>query len=161
MTAIAILRRCRAAETDIQRVQQRIQQRRDALTYMSPQIKAAGGGHSAAPDKIASITAEIDALARQIADRERAYCAELEAAARLLDVLPGVESSVLHRYYIRRLSIGAIASSDDRSESHIRRVKRDAEKRMDKVAQEEVNGLLPAWYWQTTAGEKMERRREL
>ena len=66
MNAITILKRCRAAKNDIERLQQRIEQRRDVLGSLSaPQADPNGGSHGTGDkDKIGRILADIDELER-------------------------------------------------------------------------------------------------
>ena len=67
MKAIIILKRCRAARNDIERLQQRIDQWQDVLTSLSaPQADPNGGSRgSGDKDKTGRIYAEIDALERE------------------------------------------------------------------------------------------------
>ena len=86
MKAMDILRRCRSAASDISRTQQRIAQRRDALTCIAaPQIRADGTDRSArSSDKTSELMADIDGLERALEQRRNQQQAEIVAALRRL-----------------------------------------------------------------------------
>ena len=90
MNAMTIMRRCRAAQDDIERIQQRIEQRRDLLDSISaPPMDPNGGGRgSGDKDKTGRILADIDLLEREKAARQEAWNAERVAALSLLEMVP-------------------------------------------------------------------------
>ena len=156
MNAMTILKRCRAAKSDIERLQQRIGQRRDVLTSLSaPQADPNGGSRGSADrDKIGRIMADIDALERELEAREDAERAEKVAVCALMDMVPDKEGKILFGYYVKRLDTGAIARKEKYQVSYVRRVKRDAEKLIGMLSEEKVNATLPPWYLKEKGGER-------
>lgn len=155
MKAMDILRRCRSAASDISRTQQRIAQRRDALTYIAaPQIRADGTDRSArSSDKTSELMADIDGMERALEQRRNQQQAEIVAALVLLDCLPETDSGILYRYYIKRDSVPCIAAALGFTDGYIRKVKADAESRLDSLQEAQVAAALPAWYMRETKAE--------
>ena len=155
MKAMDILRRCRSAASDISRTQQRIAQRRDALTCIAaPQIRADGTDRSArSSDKTSELMADIDGLERALEQRRNQQQAEIVAALVLLDCLPETDSGILYRYYIKRDSVPSIAAAMGFTDGYIRKVKADAESRLDSLQEARVAAALPAWYMRWTKAE--------
>lgn len=155
MNAMEILKRCRAAKSDIERLQQRIEQRRDVLNSLSaPQADPNGGSRgSGDKDKIGRILAEIDELEREKDARQEEGEVERVAACALMDMVPDLEGKILFGYYVKRLDTTAIARKEKYQTSYVRRVKRDAEKLIEMLSEENVNRTLPAWYKKEKGGE--------
>lgn len=155
MNAMDILKRCRAAKSDIERLQQRIEQRRDVLNSLSaPQADPNGGSRgSGDKDKIGRILAEIDELEREKDARQEEGEVERVAACALMDMVPDLEGKILFGYYVKRLDTTAIARKEKYQTSYVRRVKRDAEKLIEMLSEENVNRTLPAWYKKEKGGE--------
>lgn len=155
MKAMDILRRCRSAASDISRTQQRIAQRRDALTCIAaPQIRTDGTDRSArSSDKTSELMADIDGLERALEQRRNQQQAEIVAALVLLDCLPETDSGILYRYYIKRDSVPSIAAAMGFTDGYIRKVKADAESRLDSLQEAQVAAALPAWYMRGTKAE--------
>lgn len=155
MKAMDILRRCRSAASDISRTQQRIAQSRDALTCIAaPQIRADGTDRSArSSDKTSELMADIDGLERALEQRRNQQQAEIVAALVLLDCLPETDSGILYRYYIKRDSVPSIAAAMGFTDGYIRKVKADAESRLDSLQEAQVAAALPAWYMRGTKAE--------
>lgn len=155
MKAMDILRRCRSAASDISRTQQRIAQRRDALTCIAaPKIRADGTDRSArSSDKTSELMADIDGLERALEQRRNQQQAEIVAALVLLDCLPETDSGILYRYYIKRDSVPSIAAAMGFTDGYIRKVKADAESRLDSLQEAQVAAALPAWYMRGTKAE--------
>lgn len=155
MKAMDILRRCRSAASDISRTQQRIAQRRDALTCIAaPQIRVDGTDRSArSSDKTSELMADIDGLERALEQRRNQQQAEIVAALVLLDCLPETDSGILYRYYIKRDSVPSIAAAMGFTDGYIRKVKADAESRLDSLQEAQVAAALPAWYMRGTKAE--------
>ena len=82
MKAIEILNRCRAADAEISRIRQRIEQRNSALYRITASPMDANGGSRASGnhDKIGTLEADIDTLERQMLARKRAKQVEIAAA---------------------------------------------------------------------------------
>ena len=147
MKAITILARCRNADSEIRRIQQRIRQRREAAESVTPKMDAIGGGRGTSePDKIAAFVAAIVELEQRLEAREQARRVEVVAACVLLEALPENESAVLHQYYIQRQKVPGIAHKLGYTEGYIRKLKSEAERMLDEVPESRVAGLLPAWY---------------
>lgn len=148
MKALDILKRCRAARTDISRLQQRIDRWREMLDSIgAPQADPNGGSRgSADPDKVGRIMGEIDALEREIARRKEGQQAEAASALALLDTLPDLESKILYAYYVKRQDTPEIARKEKYTAGYVRKVKRGGETLLDMLSAERVTATLPAWY---------------
>lgn len=148
MKAITILRRCRTAKEDIERLAQRIAQRHDVLTALSapqadPNGVIRGGGGS---DKMGRIMGDIDQLEREKTAREDAEQAEKMAACALMDMVPDLEGKILYAYYVRCVDTGEIARKEKYTPGYVRKTKRRAEQLLEMISEERVNALLPPWY---------------
>lgn len=154
MRAITILRRCRAAKSDIDRLQQRIDQWHDVLTSLSaPQADPNGGSRgSGDKDKTGRIYAEIDALERRKTARQEAAEAERVATRALMDMVPDLEGKILFDYYARGWDTPRIARAEKYTAGYVRKTKRAAEQLLEMLDPERVDGTLPAWYLREKGG---------
>lgn len=148
MQAMVVLKRFREAERDVERIQLRIRQRRDALGAIgAPALDPNRGGRgSGDPDKTGRILADIDQLEREIADRRQRMAVEMASACALLDMLPETESRVLYDYYIRRESTPLVAIREKYQEGYVRKVKSRGQEILRGLSPEVVAGTLPRWY---------------
>ena len=154
MNAMTILKRCRAAKSDIGRIQQRIEQWHDVLTSLSaPQADPNGGSRGTGDkDKTGKILADIDALEREIAARRDAYEAEKVSACALMDMVPDLEGRVLYDYYVKRWDTPEIARKEKYTAGYVRKTKRNAEQLLNMLDPDRVNATLPAWYLREKGG---------
>ena len=154
MNAITILKRCRAASRDIERLQLRIDQWHDVLTSLSaPQADPNGGSRgSGDKDKTGRIYAEIDALEREKTARQEAAEAERVATRALMDMVPDLEGQTLFDYYARGWDTPRIARERKYTAGYVRKTKRAAEQLLDMLDPERVDGTLPAWYLREKGG---------
>ena len=145
---MTILKRCRAAESDLERLQQRIDQRREVLTSIgAPQADPNGGSRATGDkDKTGRVLAEIDELERQAHARKEEENAEKVAALALIDMLPDLEGKVLYDYYVKRMDTPGIARREKYTPGYIRKTKRNAENLLSMLGEDRVKGVLPAWY---------------
>ena len=148
MKAMTILKRCRAAQTDEERLRERIWQRREVLESVSaPQGDPNGGSRAQGDrDKIGSILGDIDQLERELQERQEAELAEKAAAVVLLDMVPDLERKVLFDYYVKRWDTGEIARKEKYTAGYVRKTKRNGEQLLDMLSPERVAAALPAWY---------------
>jgi chromosome segregation ATPase len=147
MKAMTMLDRCRNAESDMRRLRQRIQQRREAAECITPKVDAIGGGRGTSdPDKIATLVAAINELEAELKAREQARRVEAAAACALLDALPEYESAVLHQFYVQRAKVSSIAKKLRFTEGYIRKLKAEGEKLLGVLPSADVDKTLPAWY---------------
>ena len=156
MDAMTILRRCREAAHDIERLAQLIAQRRGVLDGLSgPQMDPNGGGRgSQDPDKVGRIVADIDELERKKQRREEEQEVEKVAVTAMMDWLPITEGKVLYHYYVNGLSTTEIARKEKYQASYLRKVKRNGEEMLRMVNPERVDELVPGWYMRERSGRK-------
>jgi hypothetical protein len=154
MKAITILKRCRAARNDIDRLQQRIDQWHDVLTSLSaPQADPNGGSRgSGDKDKTGRIYAEIDALEREKTARKERAEAERIATRALMDMVPDLEGKILFDYYARGWDTPRIAREEKYTTGYVRKTKRAAEQMLDMLDPNRVDSTLPAWYLREKGG---------
>lgn len=154
MNAMTILKRCRASKGDIDRLQLRIDQRREVLESPSaPQADPNGGSRgSGDKDKTGRIYAEIDALERERDARKEAAEAERAAACALVDMVQELEGKILFAYYVRRWDTAEIARKEKYTPGYVRKTKRNAEQLLEMLSPERVNSTLPAWYLREKGG---------
>ena len=124
MKAIIILKRCRAARNDIERLQQRIDQWQDVLTSLSaPQADPNGGSRgSGDKDKTGRIYAEIDALEREKTARQERAEVEKMATRALMDMVPDLEGKILFDYYARGWDTPRIAREEKYTAGYVRKI---------------------------------------
>lgn len=148
MDAMTILRRCRAADGEIKRLEIRIRQRYDVLTAIgAPQADPNGGSHGGGDrDRMGSVMAGIDLLERELQKRQERLNAERVAALSLLDMLSDLESRVLYLYYLSGMDTPAIARKEKYTTGYVRKVKRSGEQLAGMLMEERVESALPAWY---------------
>ena len=146
MTAMEIMERCRRADAERRAMESRIQRYRDSVTRVTSAIGGVGSRGTSEQDRMATVMGEIDALERENEQRTRAYAAEIACANRLLDGLPETEARVLSLYYIRALTLGAIARELKYSYGYVRALKASGCRYLREVPEADVMQLLPAWY---------------
>ena len=148
MQAMTILKRCRAAKQDLERLGAQLERRQDAMrAFGGIRLDDVGGGRSAGGDRMAKMSAEIDEIERAIQDRKDAKYAEIGSAIQLIDMLEDeLEGSVLHRYYVTGDSCNGIVRALKYDRSYVLRKKREGEADIGKLSEETVAATLPAWY---------------
>lgn len=146
LTAMEILERCRRAEADKRRLQERIGMYRDAAGRMTASLDGIGARSTGETDRMAAIMGEIDAVEQLLRQREREYAAELAAALRLLDGLPPLECLVLNGYYLNRETLKAISIRLGYSYGYICNAKASACRQLRQIGEGTVMRMLPAWY---------------
>lgn len=148
MKAMTIMRRCRAAQEEIERIQQRIDSRWEVLDGIgAPTADPNGGSRSTGDrDKTGRILGDIDVLEREKEARKEAWNAEKVAALSLLDMVPELEGKILHDYYVRRMDTGGIARKRKYTAGYVRKVKRSGEQLLEMLGEERVRSTLPGWY---------------
>ena len=149
MQAMTILRRCRKAKQDLQRLDLQLERRQDAMRAfggirMDDIGGSRGGGGS---DRMARMSAEIDEIERAIQDRKEARMAEVGSAIQLIDMLEDdMAADVLYRYYVTGDGIAGISRAIPCDRSYVQRKKKDGESAMRQLAAEKVAETLPGWY---------------
>ena len=151
---MSILRSCRKAEQDKERLEQLIAQRREVLDSLSgPRMDPNGGGKgSPDPDKTGRIVADIDELERKLQQRRDEHEVEKVAVTAMMDWLPIMEGKVLHKYYVNGMTTAEIAKAEKYTMGYIRKAKRRGEELLRMVSLERVREVVPRWY--------LERREE-
>lgn len=148
MDAMTILKRCRAAERDIERLEQLIAQRRAVLDGLSgPQLDPNGGGRGGQdPDKTGRIVADIDELERKKQQREEEHEVEKVAVTAMMDWLPIMEGKVIFGYYVDGLTTAEISKKEKYTMGYVRKAKRRGEELLGMVYEEKISELVPRWY---------------
>lgn len=146
MDAMTIFRRCREAGADIEALEARIRQRREALTQVTQALDSTGGGRSPAGDRMGTVVAAIADISARIEDRKQRQSVEIAAACVLMDMLEEKYSNVLHLYYVKGLTVRAVAKRLRYSEGYTRKLKRDAEDAARAISPEMVRECVPDWY---------------
>ena len=146
LTAMEILERCRRAEDDKRRLQERIDMYWDAAGHMTASLDGIGARSTGEADHTGALLAKIDAVEREIKQRDDEYNVEVLAASQLLETLPDLECSIMTGFYIRRESLKEICANKNRSYGHVSRCKSMATRRLRAISAEEVMKLLPEWY---------------
>lgn len=148
MDALTVLKRCRAAAADIERLQIRISQRREVLDGIgAPQADPNGGSRPGGDvDRMGRVFGDLDELEREREARKEMEKAERVAAVTLLDMVPDLEGLVLYDYYVRRQDTGTIARERKYTAGYVRKTKRNGEQLLGMISEERVNATLPAWY---------------
>ena len=138
MKAITILKRCRDAEGEIERLEVSIRQREDILTNIAaPQGDPNGGGRATGDsDKTGRVTADKIDLEKRLQDRREALAVELASASALLDMVPSLESRILHRYYVQRKTVAMIARELKYQTGYAKRKKREGERILELLSPE-------------------------
>lgn len=154
ITAIVILERCRRADEDRRRLQERIRMYRDGIGRVTASLDGIGSRSTGERDPMAAIIGEIDAAERRAGQREREYVAELNAACQLIDRLPALEGTILRRYYLQREDLRAISRDMGYSYGYVRSRKSAGCSALREVPEARVRALLPDWYLD---GEKRRR----
>ena len=147
MEAITILKRCRARTADIERLETRIQQRRDAMGMHAPTMDPIGGSRgSGDPDKMGRMAADVDALEQKLEERKQEAAVEMASSCALLDMLPDLESKILFAYYVEGTTLYQAARKLKYTEGYGRRKKREAEGLLAMLSEKRVRETLPKWY---------------
>lgn len=147
MNAMIILIRCRSAEADKRRLRQRIEQRREAMTCITPRMDAVGGSRGGSSgDKIGNLMADVSELEGALAAREEAHRVEVAAACALLDLLPESESAVMYSFYVSGSKVPLIAKQLGFTDGYVRKLKAEGMKRLSELQPEAVTAALPGWY---------------
>lgn len=146
LTAMEILERCRRAESEKRRLREKVEMFRDTAGRMTASLDGIGARSTGEADHMATIIGEIDAVERELKQRDKEYTAEVAAACQMLDMLPPLECSVLSRYYVRRQTLRSIARDMGYSYSYVCHCKASGCQRLEVLGEGEVMRLLPVWY---------------
>lgn len=148
MRAMTILKRCRAATEDLERLESRLERRQDAMrAFGGIRLDDVGGGRSSGEDRMARMSAEIDGIEREIRDRKEARIAEIGSVIQLIDMLEDdLEGEILHRYYVTGDTCQGIARTKSFDRSYVVRKKKAGEENLEKIPGDAVDATLPEWY---------------
>ena len=147
---MTLLRRCRAADEDIEKLERRIQRKRERMTsFGGMRMDASGGSRGTGEgDRMAGMAAALDDAERAKRDREEAKIAELNAADQLLEMVPDQESEILERYYLNGNTLSEVARKMHLSAGYVRARKTDADLAAEMINGEKMERMLPKWYLQ-------------
>lgn len=151
MNAIDILNRCRSAQADIRRLEERIARYRDCATDSSAHINPNGRVQGSGSDSLAEFAAEICDCEEERDKRKREYKAESYCACKLLDRLPETECSVLYRFYMSGQTVDGIAAAIGLTANYVKRKKADGLARLAQIDRKIVLEMLPEWYGKENA----------
>lgn len=128
MKGTDVLERCRSGDADVQRLRMRI-----------ARLERCGADPS-------MTEVDIEACRRELDKRERQLDAERLAACRIVNMLPGMECSILFRYYVSGQSQGGITSALHIDAGYYKRKKRDGLAIVRQMDDALVDAQLPEWY---------------
>lgn len=146
LTAMEILERCRRAEGEKRRLKERADMIRDTAGHMTASLDGIGARSTGEADHMAAMAGMLDAVERELAQRDLEYTVEIAAACQLLDMLPALECGIMSRYFIRGQTLRGIARDMGYSYSYVRGLKSEGCKHLHGIDQGVVLGLLPQWY---------------
>lgn len=146
LTAMEILERCRRAEEEKRRLTEKINMYRETAGHLTASLDGIGARSTGEADHMTTMVAKIDAVERELRQRDKEYTAEMNAACQLLEALPDLECSIMSRFYVRGQTVKAIAKDLGYSYGHVSRCKTEAIRRLREIGEGEVMRLLPIWY---------------
>ena len=146
--AALILRRCFAADGEIEALQFQYDLEREMATDVSPKLEAAGDRHAAGThsEKVAKGGCEMANRLDEIEKRKACRSAEKIAVARMLKRLPLSQGKLIHLYYIKRIPLGVAAHKLGFSYGYARRVKKEAIEKLEAIPDDEVTAMMPPDY---------------
>jgi len=145
MDAMTILKRCRASSAELEELDARIRQRRDAVTMISVSLDR-DGGRGPSTDRLADAAAAVADLEKKAERRRERQAVELVAVTALADRLPGVQGRIIFLYYGKAMTVRAAAKRVKYTEGYVRKLRREAEDQLRSVPETEVDELVPPWY---------------
>ncbi len=146
ITALEILERCRRAEAEKKRLKERADMIRDTAGHMTASLDGIGSRSTGETDHMANMMGRLDAVERELRQRDREYTAEVNAACQLMDMLPALECSIISRHYIRGQTLRSIAREMGYSYSWVCHCKASACQQLARLGEGEIMRLLPQWY---------------
>lgn len=145
MDAMTICQRCRRAPQEIAEIEDRIQQRRDALTTLSAAM-GREGSQGPARDRMAETAAAIADMEKTLTGRKNRQAVELVAVSALSEALEPPMSRVIYLYYGKCLTARAVAKRMKYTEGYIRQLRRQATDRLRAISGDQLLDYVPAWY---------------
>ncbi|MDD3410335.1 MAG: hypothetical protein PHY12_05960 [Eubacteriales bacterium] len=146
MNAIDILNRCRNAQNELRRLEERINRYRACATDTSAHINPNGRVQGSGGDSLSEFAAEISDCTAEYEKRQREYKAESYCACKLLDGLPEVECTVLYRFYLGGQTLHGIAVALSLTDGYVKSKKADGLRLISQIVSADVIALLPDWY---------------
>ena len=146
MTATEILNRVKNAESDKKAIRARIRRYKESATRITAALENAGIHCNGQPDKMAEIVAEIDALERELKERDRRYAAEVTACCMLIDRLDELDGRIIYAYYIMGLTLDGIASTFGYTLRYVKCRKKQALNQLRSLDEATLNTFFPSWY---------------
>lgn len=147
MRARELLERCRGAGRDIQRLQDRINRLYECATSTSSFLSPVKGGSGGTPvDRFGGFAADIDEAEQELKERRQAHESEMLACCKLLEQLPDLECTILHRFYVLAMPLSKIAQTQGYTLGHVKRRKAEGLNMLGHVTAAEIAALLPPWY---------------
>ncbi|MEA4928575.1 MAG: hypothetical protein VB104_07855 [Candidatus Limiplasma sp.] len=149
--ATLVLARCLAADGEVEALTIQHEQEMDVATSVGQPLQDAGDRHAAGThsEKVANGACELAGILGEIEARKQRRSAEILCVSRMVKRLPVTQGRVIHLYYIKRLTLTAIARRMNFSYGYLRRVKADGLAALEKLPDEEVEAMLPPDYPKT------------
>ncbi len=145
MRARELLERCRAANRDIRRMQEKINRLHKCAMRTSSFLSPVSGG-GVVSDRYGGFAADIDDAERELKERREQHESEMLACCKLLEKLPELECAILHRFYVLEQTLGQIAKKQGYTVGYCKRRKSEGLRMLNGVSAEEIRALLPPWY---------------
>lgn len=146
MDALTIMTRCRNAAADMEELEGRIRQRRDALESAGGAPGVSASRQGMVRDRMAEAVSAITELEKRLAARRERYAVEIVAASAISESLDQPGGRVAYLYYGKGLNARAIARRMQYSEGYVRQLKRRAEDQLRGISGAQLYDYLPAWY---------------
>ena len=136
MTGLDIFARIRRADADMEELRERILRRESAIQGTTARPLSEDGGIRGSRDasmRMADYVGDVEQLRARLDDRIRMQTRDMSCALYLADMVPRQLAGVVCRYYLDRMTYKAIGEDMHYSESHIKRLKRDADKALKRI----------------------------
>lgn len=129
MTAYDILTNLRSRGEQLDRLSEKLDMLRDAVTHITPAYGEHAGG-SSQEDKMAAHASRVDEILEQQARVRRLQADETVYCVQLAETLEGVKGKLAYSYYARCWTLRAFAAAEGYTEGYVRKVKMELDREL-------------------------------